>query len=96
MDAVYSYDQNLMAEIQANMSQAATTLQNKLTDLEQSINRSLADWNDEAKEIYFQHKAQWNSQAAQLPVKLGRVHQAIGNVLEVLTGATNQAVRTFS
>jgi uncharacterized protein YukE len=92
----YSYNENLLVEIEQNMNAESRALRSQLDNLERGINSHLAEWNDEAKELYFQSKAQWNAQAAELPIKLAAVQQAVGGVRDVLTNATRNAIRTFS
>jgi uncharacterized protein YukE len=93
--ATYSYTAAPWIAVEENMQAAQQQLRTQLDKLESDINAHVAEWNDEAKDLYFQRKQEWNALAAQLPVKLGAVVTASAGMRDVLNRATQNATGVF-
>jgi uncharacterized protein YukE len=92
----YEWDEELMRDIAKSMGDEGAMLKRRLEQLEKQIESNLGNWHGEDKEVYWDHKREWNRHASQLPIKLAAVQKAIHDVLEVLTAAKNNSIRTFS
>ncbi|WP_026313411.1 WXG100 family type VII secretion target [Actinomadura flavalba] len=65
--------QQAFATFQAKYNQ----MQSELDDLEKTVESKLGQWEDEAKNAYFDAKRQWERSAAEI----GRVMQQLGAVI---------------
>ncbi|MGW1680120.1 WXG100 family type VII secretion target [Saccharopolyspora antimicrobica] len=66
----YRFDFNVADMTLDEMNAVNGRVKNALADMEAQVERSLADWTGVAQDAYWSAKAEWNRQAAQMPVYL--------------------------
>ncbi|MFC9973762.1 WXG100 family type VII secretion target [Spirillospora sp. NPDC050679] len=72
-----SMDFGAMQQAFATFQQKYSQMTSELDDLEKSVENKLAQWEDDAKNAYFDAKRQWEASAADI----GRVMQQLGAVI---------------
>ncbi|WP_019632912.1 WXG100 family type VII secretion target [Actinomadura atramentaria] len=72
-----SMDFGAMQQAYAAFQQKYSQMQSELDDLEKSVENKLAQWEDDAKNAYFDAKRQWEASAADI----GRILQQLGAVI---------------
>ncbi|MFC0037056.1 WXG100 family type VII secretion target [Actinomadura rayongensis] len=72
-----SMDFGAMQQAYAAFQQKFNQMQSELDDLEKSVENKLGQWEDDAKNAYFDAKRQWEASAADI----GRILQQLGAVI---------------
>lgn len=67
-------------QLQANLRLAYRGVEDETNDLEKALEAKLADWSGEAKEAYWQAKAQWEKAIGELNTVLGQLGAAVENI----------------
>ncbi|MBX6769389.1 MAG: WXG100 family type VII secretion target [Actinomadura rubrobrunea] len=85
-----SMDFGAMQQAYATFQAKYTQMQTELDDLEKSVESKLAQWEDDAKNAYFDAKRQWEQSAQDI----GRVLQQLGAVINSSSETGQNTVRT--
>jgi WXG100 family type VII secretion target len=72
-----SMDFGAMQQAYAAFQQQYNRMTSELDDLEKNVESKLAQWEDDAKNAYFEAKKQWEQSAQEI----GQVMQALGAVI---------------
>jgi WXG100 family type VII secretion target len=67
-------------QLQANLRLAYRGVEDETNDLEKALEDKLSEWNGEAKEAYWQAKAQWEKAIGELNQVLGQLGAAVENI----------------
>ena len=59
------------------MKAANTRVKQALEEMEADVERTLAEWTGSAQNAYWEAKAVWNQQAAQMPVYLAKAGETL-------------------
>ncbi|MFR9727732.1 WXG100 family type VII secretion target [Saccharopolyspora sp. MS10] len=88
----YRFDFNVADMTLDEMNSINARVRNALTDMESQVEKSLAEWTGVAQEAYWAAKAEWNQQAAQMPVYLESGRQTLLSISDNY-GTTEQRAR---
>jgi hypothetical protein len=93
--ATYQYTAASWQAVEDQLSSVQQNLLAAIQELESAAAAHLAEWNDQAKEIYTVRQQQWHTQAAVLPQKMSAVVQASAGMRATLQQASTFAANTF-
>ncbi|REF36562.1 WXG100 family type VII secretion target [Thermasporomyces composti] len=81
-------------QLQANLRLAYRGVEDETNDLERELEQKLAEWSGEAREAYWQAKAQWEKAIGELNDVLAQLGAAVENIRTNYT-ATERANTTL-
>ncbi|MEU5846093.1 WXG100 family type VII secretion target [Saccharopolyspora shandongensis] len=67
-----------------------------LEEMEQNVEKTLAEWTGSAQNAYWDAKAVWNQQAAQMPVYLGQAGQTLANIAQNYGLSDSQSAKLWA
>jgi 6 kDa early secretory antigenic target len=79
-----------------NFAIVAGAVNKELDELEGSLQSKLSSWDGEARDAYWQFKAQWEAAAADMQKVIQRLGLAIGSAHENYVAAEKYGVNLFS
>lgn len=85
-----SMDFGAMQQAYATFQQKFTQMQSELDDLEKSVESKLGQWEDDAKNAYFDAKRQWEASAADI----ARIMNQLGAVINSSADTGMQTVKS--
>ncbi|MFD9890253.1 WXG100 family type VII secretion target [Amycolatopsis sp. NPDC058986] len=88
--AQYTIDFGRVQGVLEQMEGVDKQIKTMLGTLESNTEKSLAEWQSEAKASYQQCKAKWDASAAQMPVLLAQARQALAEIMTSYGKAENQ------
>ncbi|MFD9895273.1 WXG100 family type VII secretion target [Amycolatopsis sp. NPDC059027] len=78
------------------MKSANARVKQALTDMEADVEKTLADWTGSAQTAYWDAKAVWNQQAAQMPVYLASAGQTLANIAQNYGVSDSQSAKLWA
>jgi WXG100 family type VII secretion target len=84
------------SEAERGFQQALWELESELDALEENLERTLADWTDDAQRAYAAARASWDRAARDLHAELARLHKAIGRAHRNFRSSSETNVRMWS
>ncbi|WP_020574946.1 WXG100 family type VII secretion target [Actinopolymorpha alba] len=85
MSDLTRWNSQALIDLQTNLRLAYRGVEDETNDLESSLEGKLAEWEGDAKQAYWDAKAQWEQAIAELNQVLDQLGAAIGNVHENYT-----------
>lgn len=92
----FSFDFNVGDMTLEEMKAANTRVKQALEEMEADVERTLAEWTGSAQNAYWDAKAVWNQQAAQMPVYLAKAGETLANIAQNYGLSDTQSAKIWS
>lgn len=89
------WDDGKMSEAEADLRLAYRQIKENLENLEKDLEKTLGQWESEAREYYDDARRQWNEGAAGLNDILAQLGVAVGNIRENYTATEKNNASIF-
>jgi WXG100 family type VII secretion target len=90
-----SWDSQTMDELEANLRLAYRGVEDETNDLEKAIENKTQDWTGEAREAYWQKKAEWEAAIRELNSILERMGAGVKDIHENFTSTERSNATMF-
>jgi uncharacterized protein YukE len=92
----YTFSYSVANTVCDDMDAVNRQLTQALEDMAANVERTMADWRDDAKDQYWQAKAAWQGAAGRMPVNLAAARQALIQISGEYSSVEKTGVNTWS